>query len=283
MRIPTGEDRDHVPGGPHGSGQPVALVVTQDGNSAELVTTPASIRLVEVQSCCDDAVNMGFSDVVIKGGPVFPAAGGIIGGGELCTADQGEAVANSALGATGMVKRVYSNIVSNLPPLSNVQGWSYGILLEGTGTVTSVTVAGTSADSLPNGGYRDPEGSFNKTQIIDPAKNAGQKGLVSAIALTTQGLEEAIFPEVGTQSVLAIDITAGEAQGEADQVNSLRFQGGLVGSGQPVALVVTVGGNSATVCNFLLAQVDVVFRLSAIAQFRRNANNDRMVDIADAI
>jgi len=183
-----------------------------------------------------------------------------------------------------MVKRVHSNIVSNLPAGSNVQGWSYGILLEGSGAVTSVTVAGTSADSLPNGGYRDPEGSFNKTQIILPEKNAGQKGLVSAIALTTQGLETAIFPELGTQSVLAIDITAGEEQGEADQVNSLRFQGGLVGSGQPVALVVTVGGESAVVCNFLLAQVDVVFRKSAIAQFRRgNANNDPKVDIADAI
>ena len=284
--IPTGEGTATLTfqAGLIGSGQPVALVVTQDGNSADLVTTPATIRLVEVQSCCDDGVNMGFSDGVIKGGPVFPGAVGIIGTGELCTADHGEAVANSALGATGMVKRVYSNIVSNLPAASNVQGWSYGILLEGSGAVTSVTVAGTSADSIPNGGYRDPEGSFNKTQIILPEKNAGQKGLVSAIALTTQGLETAIFPEVGTQSVLAFDITAGEPQGEADQVNSLRFQGGLVGSGQPVALVVTVGGESAVVCNFLLAQVDVVFRKSAIAQFTRgNANNDPKVDIADAI
>jgi hypothetical protein len=283
--IPTGEGTATLEfrEGLIGSGQPVAIVVTQDGISANFATVPAEIRLVEVQSCCDDGVNMGFSEAVIKSGPVLPDATGVLGVGPLCIGDEGEAVAFSGLGATG-VKRVHSNIISNLAEGSNVQGWSYGLALDGSAQVTSVTVAGTSADSIPNGGYRDPEGSFNKTQIIDPAKNAGQKGLVSAIALTTQGLEEAILPSVGTQSVLSFDITAGEPQGEADQVNSLRYQGGLVGSGQPVALVVTVGGESAVVCNFELAQVDVIFRKSQIAQFTRgNANNDTKVDIADGI
>jgi hypothetical protein len=69
------------------------------------------------------------------------------------------------------------------PPGHGAQGWSYGIVAEDC-RITSVTVAGTMADTIPNGGYRDPEGSFNKTQIVDPAKNGGRGGVVSAIALT---------------------------------------------------------------------------------------------------
>jgi hypothetical protein len=264
-----------------GAGQPVDIVVTQDGNSAHHVTVPASIRLVEVQSCCDDGVNVGFSEIPIKDGPAFPGAAGIVGEGALCAANEGEILALVESGDD--TKRVYANIISNLPEGAYVQGWSFGILLEGSGRVTSATIAGTSADSIPNGGYRDPEGSFNKTQIIDPAKNAGQRGLVSANALTTQGLEEAVFPAVGTQSVIAFDIAPGESQGESGLVGSLSFKDGLVGSGQPVALVVTVNGQSAAVCNFSLARVDIVFGIERALFRRGNANDDSKVDIADGI
>jgi hypothetical protein len=262
-----------------GSGQPVDLVVTQDGISASLETEGLDVNLIEVQSCCDDAVNVGFSETLVRGQPAFS---GIAGVGELCTADEGQIFQDTPVGGDPAAKRIYPSIISNLAE-GNVQGWSYGLLLTGTGAVVAQSAAGT-ATALQPEGYRDPDNAFNKTQIIDPAKNGGNKGLVSAVALTTGGLETSILPAMGTESVLSVDIDAGEMQAAEAQVNTVAFQADLIGAGQPVALVVTVDGESAEVCNFLLAKVDVVFRVTQVASFRRgNANNDTKVDIADGI
>jgi hypothetical protein len=269
-----------------GSGQPVDVVVTQEGNSAptQLVNGNVTLREVVVVDCCDDPVLVGFTNSIIKNGAVFQ---GIVDAGGMCTGE-GDIVAEGAVGAPNATA-VYSNISSDIEgaPGTGVQGWSYGILLNGAATLNSITIAGTSADSLPNGGYRDPEGSFNKTQIIDPAKNAGKRGLVSAIALTTQGLPEAVFPNVGTQTILCMNLTSAESQGDADQVATLEFEPRLIGSGQPVDNVVTVNGNSAPVCNFDLAKVNLIFRKTqgpVDRPFRRGyVNPDDKFDIADGV
>jgi hypothetical protein len=279
-----------------GSGQPVDIVVTQEGNSAPTELVNLNVALNEAQDCCHDAVNVGFSTSIIKNGTAFegiigfePHGEGGGGSHELCFAE-GTSVSEAAVGAANNVA-VYSNIASDIPgiPGTGVQGWSYGILLQGAANLVSITIAGTSADSIPNGGYRDPEGSFNKTQIIDPADpiNAGRRGLVSAIALTTQGLPEAVFPNVGTQTVLCMNLTSAEVQGDADQLASVEFEPGLKGSGQPVDTVITVNGNSAPVCNFTTAKANLIFRKTSgpvERPFRRgHVNPDDKFDIADGV
>ena len=227
-------------------------------------------------NCCDDVLNLGFSESAIKDGPLFA---GILGLGEACLAGQGEVVASAELGAAN-VKRLFVNLISNLPS-GHVQGWSIGMRLEGQGDVLRATVAGTSADLMSNGGYRDPEASFNKTSVIDPAKNAGRRGVITAVALTTQGLEEAVLPSVGTQSVLAFDIAAPGPQGEADRVAMLEFGISITGLEYPFENLVSVDGNSAYPCNVYAARVSVTFRA---ARFHRgDANASGRVDISDAI
>jgi hypothetical protein len=64
----------------------------------------------------------------------------------------------------------------------------------------------------------------------------------------------------------------------------LRFQRGLIGTGQPVDnIVVTVGGGYPPVCNFDLARVDLVFRQGPAELRRGDSNGDSRVDIADPI
>jgi hypothetical protein len=267
-----------------GAGQPVDIVVTQNGVSApfELVQKEVDLIAQVSTNCCDSTVNVGFSDALVRGGTPFQ---GIAGVGTMCTADQGQIIVPTAAGATG-VKKVYPNIISELAAGTNVQGWSYGILVDGPGSITAQSAAGTATALLPEG-FRDPDNAFNKTQIIDPAKNGGNKGLVSAVALTTGGLPEAILPSTGTETILCVDVTAGGPQGETDEVNTLSFEQGLIGAGQPVDLVVTVNGESAAVCNFLLAEVDVVFRQEGGVvgePFRRgHVNPDGKFDIADGV
>jgi hypothetical protein len=223
-------------------------------------------------SCCDDEVNFGFSEHAIKDGPLFA---GIIGLDEGCMAREGEVVATAVLGEVN-VKRLFVNILSNLSGGDHVQGWSLGLRLEGEGAIIRATVAGTAADAMPHG-YRDPEGSFNKTLVIDPAKNAGVRGVVTAVSLTTQGLEEAVLPSVGTQSVLAFDVSTQGSQGEMDQIAVLQF-----GINSPQELVV-VEGSSAYACNASTARMSVIFRARQPRFYRGDANASSKVDISDAI
>jgi hypothetical protein len=267
-------------GGLIADGEAFPLTVGQEGVSLTPSTLPgAEVILLETSDCCDDALNVGFSEAVIKDGPIFE---GIAGVGEKCLASGGEIISDAPLGAVNSTT-VHVNIISNLPE-RNVQGWSFGVAVDGAAVVDSITTAGTAADMIPSGGYRDPESSLGRSSIIDPSKNGGQKGVVASLALTTAGLEDAQLPAVGTQTILRIDLSSAEPQGEADQTATLRFQEGLVGTGLGVSIVVTVWGESAPVCNIDRAGVTVVFRKAAGATFRRgDANDDDGVNIADAI
>jgi hypothetical protein len=92
------------------------------------------------------------------------------------------------------------------------------------------------------------------------------------------------LPAVGTQTVLAISLSASAPQGDADQTATLRFQEGLIGTALPVGFVITVLGQTVPACNVDRAGVTVVFRKSPDASFRRgDANKDGGVNIADAI
>src|SRR6187549_575731 len=60
---------------------------------------------------------------------------------------------------------------------NNAQGWSYGVTTEGSALILTLTIEGTDAKALFSGG-------FNKTEVVDPAKNGGKNGGVSAVVLS---------------------------------------------------------------------------------------------------
>jgi hypothetical protein len=262
-----------------GAGEPFPLSVTQDGTAVTpTVEPPLAVLLQDTSDCCDSALSVGFSGAVIMDGPIFD---GIAGVGEGCFAEGGEIIAEAPLGAVNSTT-VHVNIVSNLPE-RNVQGWSFGVAVDGSAVVNSITTAGTAGDLIPSG-YRDPEGSLGRSSVIDPAKNSGQKGVVASLALTTVGNPDAALPTPSTETVLKINLSAAEPQGEADQTATLRFQEGLVGTAGPVPFVVAVWGQTAPACNVDRAGVTVIFRKSLDAPFRRgDANKDGGVNMSDAI
>ncbi len=193
-----------------------------------------------------------------------------------CTAGGGSIDTEVALGATGS-RHVFANISSNAAG-DGVQGWSLSIAVDGSVDITTVTTAGTVVDALFDGG-------FKKTEKIDPAKNAGQRGAVSAIVLSFTN--PVFLPSTGTASVLDFDVAASGAQGDDPISGALSFKSGLKGAGQPVQNALTIGGATVDACNFGTAAVNVVFTKTSVRPnsrfIRGNANNDTKVNIADPI
>jgi hypothetical protein len=265
-----------------GAGQAVQTVITQDGNSVAAQKAPITISLAPAVTCCGKETIVGFSSEVIRGaGKEDPR---IVGLGEDCNATGGVISIPSKLGDTGKAT-VFANISSNLADPDGVQGWSFGVELGGDADLVAVTTAGTAADKVENGGLFS--GGFNKTQIIDPAKQAtpGTRGGVSGVVLSLT--EGTVLPFVSTESVLMFGLAAKAPQGEEPQRATLAFKNGLIGAGQPVTNVITVGGDSELACNFGTASVaiDFVKSLGPVERpfIRGNANDDTKVDIADAI
>jgi hypothetical protein len=169
--------------------------------------------------------------------------------------------------------------------MDGAQGWSMSILTEPCFNIASATTAGTAADTVPNGGFWD--GGFNKTQVVDPAKNAGQQGAVSAIVLSFT-LPVTLPP---TSELLVLKVGGNmDASGLGDPqpttppcnvVLSSPSEPGLIGAGQPVKTAVTVAGNTknpgtchAAISLALVQKKDFI---------RGNANNDLKIDIADPV
>jgi hypothetical protein len=73
-------------------------------------------------------------------------------------------------------------------------------------------------------------------------------------------------------------------QEDYDLLATLWFEDGGIGGGQPVANVITVDGQSASVCNIGLARVHLRFKpLEEALCIRGNSNGDSRVSISDAI
>ena len=122
------------------------------------------------------------------------------------------------------------------PGPDGAEGWSLSATADG-GTIIAATVAGTVADTVPNGGLRQTDG-FQKTEITT---GAGNEGVVCAVVLSSNS--NVTLPPVGTQNVLALTIEAPVPvpgtgpDGEevcVPGVSRLFYVDGLEGSGQPV-------------------------------------------------
>ena len=242
-----GEGSLEFVGGLQGEGQPVDLVVTEDGKSAEFATETLNVSLSEVVSCCNAEYNVGFASA---------ADGDLLDDSDACSGS-----GSLTLGGGGTI---YASVRSDSD--IGLQGWSFGVQGSGDLSVDAVTTEGTTGIEVFNGG-------FNKTSL---ATDEGVTGGVTAVVLCFGC--PAVIPN-GAQSLLAVTVS-----GPVPSSGGIRFAAGLTGEGQPVDNVFTENGASAEVCNLATASLDVTFDVVGLGAFLRgDANDDGKVNIADPI
>jgi hypothetical protein len=203
-------------------------------------------------------------------------APGVPGQEDLFTlAIEGPAVLGGRPGQT--VRGTYHATLKHEGSGSGSQGWSFGIATENIRITRATSTVlrsggGRTPESLP-----DPEGSSSRLDYIDPAKNGGLEGIVFSVALTTQGLEDAIPPPNTSQRVLSMDSEAVIPPGEG--VSRFEYRSDLIGGrGQPVDVVVTQNGESARV-----ETLPLEVRFGPAVLRRGDANSDGSVNISDYI
>lgn len=271
--------------GLRGSGQPVDNKVTTDGQSTVPATSSKEIMVGDGgqgESCVGERNNIAFSASVIDSADEF--AEGILG----AEGADGNLAIETPQGTTPRAT-LYTNLVVNVPTVEQQpQGWQLSIALDGECSLAMVTVGGTAIyeeDTGPNF-----SGGFDNTEVINPAKNADQKGVVSAVVLhLKKGTLLDVFTdnEPGTASVLRMELERTVAQGDSTTTCRVSTKDGLVGSGQPVDNKVTIDGNSEVPCNAATASSVISFAPTGGASdptfVRGNANNDGRIDLGDPI
>ena len=141
-------------------------------------------------------------------GEVFGSA--VVEGFELC-AESGEdhvlsfdapETITGAAGGTVEVSAIALLASKDVQVPEEVQGWSLSIAVNGCEPL-GATTEGTEAALTEDGGLRDSEASFEKTEVVDPAQNDGQRGVVSSVVLSlchshdSSGERDGRYPQAG--------------------------------------------------------------------------------------
>lgn len=113
------------------------------------------------------------------------------------------------------------------------QGWSIGVMAEG-GIISAITVDGTTAKSLMDGGFED-------SQLTT---GAGNEGAVSAVVLAF--FSPVTLPLDAESTIAKITVRTKPGEPLPEKV-TLKYVDGLVGKGQPVINIVTEDGFSGVV------------------------------------
>lgn len=176
-------------------------------------------------------------------------------------------------------------VVVSIAPTKNAepngaQGWSIAVghdqsKLEIQGG-SFPTIADTDAAAQFSGG-------FQKTEIVDPARNNGMTGFVSAIVLAL--VEARTLDPTKNQTIARSKYVVAAGTVEADFPLQVIFKDGLRGSGQPVQNIITVDGNTVEPSNLInleLRKGNIVVPKDKILR-RGDANNDGKVNIADPV
>jgi hypothetical protein len=208
------------------------------------------------------AVNLGFSAAPVSSPVPFD---GILGG---------PSASGTELVVDSEETEIYANLISQLST-AGAQGWTLSIALEGDGRVVAATTDGTSAAVEP-AGYR--RGGFELTEIVDPGRNGGVQGTVSAVLLSFD--LETRLPAVGTESVLKIRVQPFNPQ-KRELAARLIFRDSLVGTGQPVLNLASADGGDLRPCNVGIASVTL--KATVVPFLRGDANGNGIVTISDVI
>ena len=122
-----------------------------------------------------------------------------------------------------------------------VQGWSVSVKTEECFNISAATTNGTAAALVIVGGLRDLQ-SFEKSEVVDPARNGGQTGAVSAVVLSLSN--PIILPQAGVSDALVL--SGNVADPMAGCLLEIVPPGteGLRGAGEPVATAVTFAGTT---------------------------------------
>ena len=166
------------------------------------------------------------------------------------------------------------------PPADEpVRGWSLSIVTEGLSNVSG-TIDGTDAAVANDLG-------FHLSEIVDPGdpQNAGREGLVSVVILPQE--DDVSLPPVESVHVLTITAEIGSSglDGVVDSGRILPLspaEPSLVGSGQPMATVVTMGIESVPP-KVTGAEIRVVWTETQIIFERGDVNSDGGLDVSDVV
>jgi hypothetical protein len=192
--------------------------------------------------------------------------------------DSDKAVSVSvAQGQTGEAT-VHAAIVSNGID-GGVQGWSLSARVTG-GNITAADLNGTVGADAADGGIRMV--GFEKTEVVDPDRNGGGTGAVSAVVLSfTMPIT---LDGTGTAGILNISVASSDPVEDDSQVVRIEWEDGLVGAGQPVANVATVAGATADFCTCQKLNIEFIEVEDPRNSFiRGDVNSDGKMDIADPI
>jgi hypothetical protein len=238
-----------------GSGQPVENNVTWDGKTIKPSLTAKTIGLAVSQSCPDNGavqINLDAPGISVPD-PSAPA----------------QIVASPGVAIIDVL--IVSSEANGLE--SGVQGWSLSLGVGGDVTLVSATTEGTVGAEVAQGGLRNT--GFEKTEVVNPELNGQGQGAVSAVVLSFT--LPIVLPPTGSAVVLKLGVEG--ALGAAGTVSGVD---GLVGAGQPVDNVATVGGKTVTYS--CIQSANIVYDAPPVQRFRPgNANSDLRLDIADPI
>jgi hypothetical protein len=135
------------------------------------------------------------------------------------------------------------------PDCVGIQGWSLSVAAESCLGLRSVTTIGTVADgqNRPPGMRDIQSGSFEKSEVVNPTRNNGQQGAVSAVVLSFTN--PVILPQLGEFVILKLRGALSSPPlppGSGTEPCVLRVvrpdEQGLAGSGEPVQTAITVAG-----------------------------------------
>jgi hypothetical protein len=160
------------------------------------------------------------------------------------------------------------------PETVGAQGWSISVAHDPTiFDLTSVTTEGTDAGALFLNG-------FETTEPVDPAKNGGKGGYVSAIVLS---LRKGTTLDPTKNQTITIANYALKDTGVGKLPAQVMFMDGLRGSGEPVPNILTVEGNSVFATRLIPLELTKSVGPTAKRFRRGDPNDDGKENIADPI
>lgn len=165
------------------------------------------------------------------------------------------------------------------PEPDGAQGWSISVNNDSHLEIQNgggfPTLDGTDAGAKFNGG-------FQKTEVVDPAKNNGKSGFVSAVVLSFT-LPITLDP-AKNQTIAFSKYKVKVGTTDENFPLTIIFLDNLRGVGQPVPNVLTVKGDTVNPTRLIALELEEKEPAGGEKKFRRgDANDDTKVNIADPI